>query len=102
MLSIILQFLLILIIAIPVIYLAWWWTEGRDEFKPSWLDYKPFSCRVCLTFWLLIVIYLAIGFAFALDFTCYGGMAFAFLNFLAMKMDEKNKTVSLDEYDRIK
>ena len=43
--------------------------------------------------------YLAIGFAFALDFTCYGGMTFAFFNFIAMKMDEKNKTIKINEND---
>lgn len=99
MLLIILQFILILITAIPVIYFAWWWTEGREEYKPLWLNYKPFSCRICLTFWLLMAFYLAIGFAFALDFTCYGGMAFAFLNFIAMMIDKKNKTIKINEND---
>ena len=95
---IILQILAIFLIAIGVISFAYWWT-GRDEYKPEWLNYKPFNCNICLTFWMLIVIYATIGITLNLNLFLYGGIIFTIANALAMKIDEVNKTVTTEEYD---
>ena len=94
-----LQILALFIIAVAVISFAYWWTEGRGEYKPNWLNYKPFNCKICLTFWTLIVIYVTIGLTLNLNLFLWGGIIFAAANALAMKIDEKNKTISIDEYD---
>ena len=96
-----LQILALFIIAVAVISFAYWWTEGRDEYKPDWLNYKPFNCKICLTFWTLIVIYVTIGLTLNLNLFLWGGIIFAAANALAMKIDEKNKTISIDEYNGI-
>lgn len=97
-----LQILALFIIAVAVISFAYWWTEGREEYKPDWLNYKPFNCKICLTFWTLIVIYVTIGLTLNLNLFLWGGIIFAAANALAMKIDEKNKTISIDDYDGIK
>jgi hypothetical protein len=96
-----LQILALFVIAVGVISFAYWWTEGRGEYKPDWLNYKPFNCKICLTFWTLIVIYVTIGLTLNLNLFLWGGIIFAAANALAMKIDEKNKTISIDEYDGI-
>ena len=96
---ILLQILALFIIAVAVISFAYWFTEGRGEFKPEWLNYKPFNCRICLTFWMLIVIYATIGLTLNLNLFLYGGIIFAAANALAMKIDEKEKTITTEEYD---
>jgi small-conductance mechanosensitive channel len=96
-----LQILALFVIAVAVISFAYWWTEGRGEYKPDWLNYKPFNCKICLTFWTLIVIYVTIGLTLNLNLFLWGGIIFAAANALAMKIDEKNKTISIDEYDGI-
>ena len=97
-----LQILALFIIAVGVISFSYWWTEGRGEYKPNWLNYKPFNCKICLTFWTLIVIYVTIGLTLNLNLFLWGGIIFAAANALAMKIDEKNKTISIDDYDGIK
>ena len=96
---ILLQILALFIIAVAVISLADWCTEGRGEFKPEWLNYKPFNCRFCLTFWTLIVIYVTIGLTLNLNLFLYGGIIFTIANALAMKIDEKEKTITTEQYD---
>lgn len=63
---------------------------------PKWLQYKPFVCEICLTFWTLVGIYttlLIIGY----NWLGIGGLILAILNAIAMKVDQKNKTVKIDE-----
>lgn len=91
--SILLQFILIVAIFLPVRYFAWWLTEVRG--LPRWLDYKPFICKLCLTFWLLIGAYTAIWLSFSCLYTAIGGYILAAMNALAMYIDQKNKTIKI-------
>ena len=64
------------------------------QFK--FLDFKPFSCRKCLSFWLIM-------FTSALSFICGQGyigvllFIFAILTALAMTIDERMKETLTDE-----
>lgn len=87
------QVILILLIFLPVRYLCWKITEVWG--LPEWLDYKPWVCKLCLTFWCLLATYITIGFAFSLPVTGIGGVVLAILNALAMHMDQKNKTIKI-------
>lgn len=88
------------ILAIAVIYLiVMWWAYMQTERwgLPSFLQFKPFSCRTCLTFWTLIAAYtttLLIG----MTYTAIGGYILAILNAIAMKVDQKQKTVDVNSY----
>lgn len=89
----ILQVILILAMFIPIRWFAWKVTEVWG--LPEWLQYKPWNCKLCLTFWSLVVSYLTIGLIFQLPITLYGGIALAIMNALAMWIDQRNKTIKL-------
>ena len=71
----------------------------NQEHYPKWLDYQPFNCSVCCTFWSLLVIYLTVGLVFNLWWTMIGGMILAVLNAIAMWVNQKNRTVSITDFE---
>lgn len=93
----ILQIILIFTIFILDRYLVDKWVN--QENYPKWLDYLPFNCEVCCTFWSLLVIYLTVGLVFNLWWTMIGGMILAVLNAIAMKVNQKNRTVSITDFE---
>lgn len=66
---------------------------------PSWLNYRPFSCRLCFTFWTLITIYTTFLLSFQCLYLGIGGIILAILNAIAMKIDQKNRTVKIEDMD---
>lgn len=93
------QVVLILALFIPIRWFTWKITEVWG--LPEWLDYKPFNCKLCLTFWSLLAAYLSIGLIFQAYITLIGGIVLAILNAIAMWIDQRNKTVTLEDYDKI-
>ena len=91
---IIIQILIIFVVFIPVSWLAYMITEVWG--LPKWLQYKPFICRTCLTFWTLLAIYVAIGLIFGANVTLWGGIALTVLNAIAMWINQKNKTIKVE------
>ena len=97
MISILLQFIGIFIVFFATSYATWYVTE-RDLI-PEFLDYKPFQCRTCLTFWSLVAIYLGMGLIFKLWICLIGGLVLAVLNAIAMIVHQKNNTISVKDYE---
>lgn len=90
-----LQIILVGALFLPVKMLTY---KITDEWGlPKWLDYKPFNCYLCLTFWTLLAVYLTIGLIFNLKITLFVGIIIAVLNAIAMYIDQKNKTIKIDE-----
>ena len=87
------EFIILFTIFFTVNYGAYWFTEVRGV--PRWLEYKPFECRMCLTFWSLIAIYSAIWLSFACLIIGIGGILLASMNALAMYIDQRNKTIKI-------
>ena len=87
----ILQLILVIALFIPIKWICYKITEEWG--LPEWLQYKPWNCKLCLTFWSLLATYLSIGLIFSLPITLYGGIALAVMNALAMWIDQKNKTI---------
>jgi len=87
------QFILTGIIFFGVGYFSWWFTEKDNV--PEFLEYKPFECRLCLTFWLLVAIYLVLGVSFKLWVVLISGIILAILNAIAMYINQKNKTIKI-------
>lgn len=87
------QIILMFVIFFIVNYGAYYITEKRG--LPEWLQYKPFECRLCLTFWTLISIYLTIWLSFSCYYLGIAGIVLAGMNALAMYIDQKNKTIIL-------
>lgn len=88
------------IVAILVIYLIVMWYAHMQTERwglPTFLQFKPFICKTCLSFWSLIAAYtttLLIG----MTYTAIGGYILAILNAIAMKVDQKNKTIDVNNY----
>lgn len=91
----ILQFIVILAVFFPVKYLTWRITNEWG--LPEWLRYKPWECELCLCFWLLVGIYTAILFSFSWLYTGIGGIILAVLNAIAMYVDQRNKTIKIED-----
>ena len=89
----ILQVILILAMFIIIRLFAWKVTEVWG--LPEWLQYKPWNCKICFTFWSLLFSYLTVGLILNLPITLYGGIALAILNALAMWIDQKNKKIKI-------
>lgn len=62
---------------------------------PKWLDYQPWICDTCLTFWTLITIYISIFLIIEAYVTLIGGISLAILNAIAMKVEQRNKTIKI-------
>jgi len=92
------EVLLILAIFLLVRFLAYYITEVKG--LPQWLNYKPWNCQLCLTFWSLIATYLSAG-VIGLQITMIGGIILAILNAIAMWIDQRNKTVTIEDYDNM-
>ena len=94
---ILLQFIIVVVLFFSVGYLSWWFTEDKDiGHIPEFLNFRPFICRKCLTFWLLVGIYVALGISFELWVVLVAGAVLAILNAIAMTINEKNKTVKIE------
>lgn len=87
------EFILLFVIFFIVNYGGYWITEIHG--LPIWLQYKPWICRLCLTFWSLIFLYTAIWLSFACLYVGIGGILLACMNALAMYIDQRNKTIKL-------
>lgn len=87
------EFIFVFVIFFTVSYVAYYITEKRG--LPDWLQYKPWICRLCLTFWSLVFIYSAIWASFSCLYLGIIGNLLASMNALAMWIDQKNKTIKL-------
>lgn len=94
--DILFEFILVGIIFFSTGYFSWYVTE-KKRCIPEFLEYKPFECRLCLTFWLLVGIYLALGISFKLWVVLIAGIILAILNAIAMYINQKNKTIKIEE-----
>lgn len=87
------EFILIFVIFFLVKWLTWKITEEWG--LPDWLQYKPWICNLCATFWSLIVIYTAIWLSFSCLVIGIGGIILAILNSIAMWLHQKNNTIKV-------
>lgn len=89
------QLLAMLVIFLITKYLTYNITEVWG--LPKWLQYKPFICDTCLTFWSLVAIYTTL---LIIGYTWLGvsGLIMAVLNAIAMYINQKRKTVDVNNY----
>lgn len=87
------EFIAMMLIFFIVNYGAYYVTEVKG--LPTWLQYKPWICRLCLTFWTLIFTYTAIWLSFACLYLGIGGILLASMNALAMYIHQRNNTIKI-------
>lgn len=93
----ILQLLLVLVIFLPIKWMCYKITEVWG--LPTFLDYKPWKCRKCLSFWTLVAFYLCSGLMFKLWITMGVGLVLTVLDTIAVIIDQKNKTIKIEDYE---
>lgn len=88
----ILLVILMIIINMVGTWLGWLFTEYEPTriSRLKWLNWKPFTCKPCLTFWIITTFQITT--AIILSSIPYGIIAItlALFTFGALKMDEKN------------
>lgn len=95
----VLQTILVLIIFIITKYLAWKVTE--EDRIPMFLHYEPYICYRCASFWSLMALFAACGLLCHLWVTMAVGGVLTVLDTIAVVIDQKNKTVKIENYDDI-
>lgn len=70
-----------------------------ETWPPTFLAFKPFSCKVCFTFWSQLFAFGCFWLISRWDVTLVIGVLLTVLTGIAKKVDEKNKSVNLDDYD---
>ena len=90
---IIIEFILVFFIYLLLIPAVYYVTEVKR--LPNWLQFPPFHCRKCLTFWSLMFAYLIIGLSFNLYILLITGIILAILTAISMHIEEKNKTIKV-------
>lgn len=85
------QFIITFIIYFINLFSAYYVTEVKR--LPSFLQFPPFHCRKCLTFWSGITIFTVIGVSFNLYILLITGVIFQILTAISMHIDQKNKTI---------
>ena len=91
----ILQLILVIAIFIPIKWICYKITEVWG--LPTFLDYMPYSCRKCLSFWSLLAFYLSVGLVFHLYITMAVGAILTILDVIAVMVDQKNKTIRIED-----
>lgn len=85
-----------LVIFIIARFYAYYQTEVWGLPKP--LDYRPFSCQTCLSFWLLLSISI-IFYLLHLPLLASTLLLLNVLNTIAMKVDQQHRTITLEDLD---
>lgn len=91
----ILQVVAVLALFFPVKWLCWKITEVWG--LPEWLRYKPWECRKCLSFWLLMTLFICSGVLCHLWITMAVGAILTILDTIAVIIDQKNKTIKIED-----
>lgn len=60
---------------------------------PSFINYKPFNCEICSTFWYTVGVFIVLGLTF--NYIFLSGIIISILDAIAQKVNEKNKTIKL-------
>ena len=91
----ILQLILVIALFIPIKWVCYAITEVWG--LPTFLDYMPYSCRKCLSFWSLMAVYISIGLVLHLYITMAVGAILTVLDVIAVIVDQKKKTIRIED-----
>ena len=88
-LFLLLEVIIAVVIFFIINYCVWYITE-KNRMIPEWLDYQPFNCRKCATFFFFLSIFITVGIIFHLWLFMAVGAFITGLNAIAMHVDEQN------------
>jgi hypothetical protein len=87
------EFIIAFAMYFAIVYGAYYVTEVYR--LPQWLQFPPFDCRKCLTFWSNFTAGLVIGLSFSLWVTMITVLVMAILTAISMHVDQRNKTIKI-------
>jgi len=64
---------------------------------PDFINYQPFNCYKCFSFWTLITLYIVILLSFSTWAFSIAGIIITILDAIALTIDEKNNTISIKD-----
>lgn len=88
------EFVIAFIMYFVIVYGAYYATEVKR--LPEWLQFPPFECKKCLTFWSNFIAGLVVGLSFSLYITMITVFVMAILTAISMHIDQKRKTISIN------
>lgn len=89
------EFVIAFIMYFVIVYGAYFVTEVKR--LPEWLQFPPFECKKCLTFWSNFIAGLVVGLSFSLYITMITVFVMAILTAISMHIDQKRKTISINK-----
>ena len=89
------EFVIAFIMYFVIVYGAYYVTEVKR--LPEWLQFPPFDCKKCLTFWSNFIAGLVVGLSFSLYITMITVFVMAILTAISMHIDQKRKTISINK-----
>ena len=93
------EFILLITSVLIGYFLGFFLTDTVDLSKYKALNFKAFTCRPCLSFHIAWVSSTITGLLMN-DWKMVGvGIAFAFVLFIGLKIDQKERTMTLEEYE---
>lgn len=91
----IIQVILVLCTFLSVKWIAYVITEEWG--LPKFLDYEPYKCFKCLSFWSLMSLFLCYGFLLGYWITMGVGAILTVLDTIAFIVHQKNNTVKIND-----
>lgn len=87
--------LIFIIYTFAVFFAVIWFSEKFTvSWLPSWLDYKPFNCSKCLSFWLMGTIYVISSYLLEWNLLILIlGLTLTILNTIAKIIDERRRII---------
>lgn len=70
--------------------------------KYKLFQFKAFECRPCLSFHISWVVSTFISLLFSDIIMLIFGIIFAFIMWIGLKVDQKSKTMTIEEYNKMK
>ena len=96
------KFILLLVSVFIGYFLGYMFTEVFEfANKYKILDFEAFKCRRCLSFHISWVTSTIISLLFEDFWMLLIGIIFAFALFFGLKIDQKRKTINIEEWDKI-
>ena len=96
----VIKFALLLLSALFGYLMGYFLTETKYRLsKYRVFQFKAFECRPCLSFHLAWIAATFVALSFTDWIMLIVGVAFAFALFAGLKIDEKNNTITIEEYD---
>lgn len=88
-----------LIIFLVVKEFAWWVTE--EGHVPPYLNYPPWNCFKCFSWWCLIAVFVSIGIFLQAYITSGVGITLAILDTIAYVIHQRKNTLTIEDYDKL-